>query len=81
MGLMQLMPATARELGVDDPFDIDQGADGGVRYLKRLLISYRGDVRRALAAYNAGAARIPSRGPFAMPLETRTYVSRVVSRL
>jgi soluble lytic murein transglycosylase-like protein len=81
MGLMQLMPNTARELGVRDPFDVRDSADGGVRYLKRLLVSYRGDVKRALAAYNAGSGRVPLRGPLTLPLETRTYVSRVVSGL
>jgi soluble lytic murein transglycosylase-like protein len=82
MGLMQLMPATARELGVSDPFDVQQGADGGARYLKQLLRQYRGDVRRALAAYNAGPARVPRRGPLvSLPLETQVYVSRVMSRM
>lgn len=78
MGLMQLMPETARELGVDDPFDVEQNLDGGVRYLKRLLKIYRGNTRRALAAYNAGPARIPQRGPLTMPDETRSYVARVL---
>jgi len=81
MGLMQLMPDTARELGVVDPFAIEQNADGGVRYLKQLLGTYRGNVRRALAAYNAGPARIPRRGPLTMPSETRTYVARILSRM
>ncbi len=82
MGLMQLMPATAAELGVRDPFDPQQNLDGGVRYLKELLSRYRGDVRRAVAAYNAGAGRVPRNGPLAtLPAETRTYVSRVVSGL
>jgi soluble lytic murein transglycosylase-like protein len=80
MGLMQLMPATARELGVGDPFDVEQNAEAGVRYLKQLLQTYRGDVRYALAAYNAGSARVSRRaGLFALPLETRMYVSRVVA--
>ncbi|MFT3928348.1 MAG: lytic transglycosylase domain-containing protein [Myxococcales bacterium] len=79
MGLMQLMPNTARELGVQDPFDVAQNADAGVRYLKQLLGSYRGDVKRALAAYNAGSARVPRKGPLnGLPLETRTYVFRIV---
>jgi hypothetical protein len=80
MGLMQLMPNTARELGVQDPFDVEQNADGGVRYLKQLLTSYRGDVKRALAAYNAGSGRVPRQGSLSsLPLETRTYVFRVVA--
>lgn len=81
MGVMQLMPETARELGVTDPFDIDQNVDGGVRYLQTLLAKYRGNVRRALAAYNAGPGRIPRRGPLTMPSETRTYVARILSRM
>lgn len=81
MGVMQLMPDTARELGVTDPFDIEQNVDGGVRYLKQLLGAYRGNVRRALAAYNAGPARISKRGALTMPAETRAYVSRIVSRM
>lgn len=80
MGLMQLMPGTAQELGVDDPFSVEQNVDGGVRYLKQLLTAYRGNVRRALAAYNAGPGRIARRGPLNMPAETRTYVSRVLSQ-
>lgn len=81
MGLMQLMPATARELGVRDPFDARDNADGGVRYLAQLISMYRGDARRAVAAYNAGMGRVPRRGPQALPLETRTYVGRVFSAL
>lgn len=81
MGVMQLMPDTARELGVTDPFSIEQNVDGGVRYLKQLLGTYRGNVRRALAAYNAGPARIARRGPVSMPSETKTYVSRILSRM
>jgi len=79
MGLMQLMPNTAKGLGVSDPFDMAQNADGGVRYLKQLLRQYRGNVRRALAAYNAGPGRIPHRGPLTMPNETRSYVARIIA--
>lgn len=79
MGVMQLMPITARELGVGDPFDIDQNVDGGVRYLKYLHGLYRGNVRRALAAYNAGPARIPRRGPLSMPTTTRSYVAKILA--
>jgi len=81
MGIMQLMPETARELGVGDPFDIEQNVDGGVRYLKTLLATYHGNVRRALAAYNAGPGRISKRGPLTMPDETKTYVARILSRM
>jgi soluble lytic murein transglycosylase-like protein len=81
MGLMQLMPDTAVELGVDDPFDVAESADGGVRYLAQLLALYGGDTRRALAAYNAGQGRVPLRGQLQLPLETRSYVGRVLSGL
>ncbi len=81
MGMMQLMPGTADELGVIDPFDAAQNAEGGALYLKRLLKTYRGDVRRALAAYNAGPSRIPSSGPVRMPAETRGYVAKITAGL
>jgi len=80
MGVMQLMPATARELGVGDPFDPRQGVDGGVRYLAFLRRRYGGDTRRVAAAYNAGPGRIARRGPLALPDETRAYVAQVVGR-
>jgi hypothetical protein len=79
MGLMQLMPATAQELGVRDPFDARENADGGVRYLAQLLSMYRGDARRAVAAYNAGMGRVPVHGSRALPAETRAYVGRIFS--
>ncbi len=60
-GLMQLMPGTAREMGVDDPFDAYQNVMGGAGYLKKLLNRF-GDVRLALAAYNTGQGRIASLG-------------------
>ncbi len=78
MGLMQLMPETARELGVSRPFDIQQNLDGGARYLRQMLERFGGDLRLALAAYNAGPAAIERHEgevPFA---ETREYVRRVL---
>lgn len=81
MGLMQLMPDTARELGVDDPFDVRESADAGVRYLKQLLALYRGNARKAVAAYNAGMSRVPVKGRAQLPPETRRYVNRVFAGL
>ncbi len=77
-GLMQLMPATARELGVTDPFDIDQNIDGGAKYLRAMLDRFGDDVKLALSAYNAGpgtVARYNGKVPYA---ETRNYVDRVL---
>ncbi len=78
MGLMQLMPATAAELGVTDPFAPDQNLAAGVRHLRGLLSRYDGDVRRALAAYNAGAASVDRHGGIPPYPETRAYVERVL---
>jgi soluble lytic murein transglycosylase-like protein len=82
MGLMQLMPRTAAELGVRDPFDVRENADAGARYLKSLLATFRGNTQRAVAAYNAGPTRVSAARTIAqLPSETREYVSRVLSRL
>jgi hypothetical protein len=78
MGLMQLMPDTARELSVVDPFDPAHNADGAVRYLKSLLARYAGDAERAVAAYNVGPARVARVGPLRVPGETRAYVAAVL---
>ncbi len=75
-GLMQLMPATARELGVDNPFDPEQNVMGGTRYLKSLLDRYEGDLDKALAAYNWGMGNL-ERNPDGLPAETRNYQSKV----
>jgi soluble lytic murein transglycosylase-like protein len=76
-GLMQLMPATAASLGVADPFDPAANLDGGVRHLRSLLVLYRGNLNKALAAYNAGAGAVERhRGVPPYP-ETQQYIRRV----
>ncbi|MHB8770834.1 MAG: lytic transglycosylase domain-containing protein [Syntrophales bacterium] len=76
MGLMQLMPETAREVGVKDPYDPFENVMGGTRYLKRLLDRYQGNIPRALAAYNWGAGNV-EKYPDRLPRETRDYIRRV----
>lgn len=77
-GLMQLMPATARELGVTDSFDINQNIDGGAKYLRRMLDQFGGNVRKALAAYNAGPGTVMKYNGRVPYPETRQYVKRVL---
>lgn len=77
-GLMQLMPATAKELGVDDPFDIDQNIDGGARYLRQMLDMFGGDLRQALSAYNAGPGAVMKYDGQVPYRETRNYVQKVM---
>jgi len=76
-GLMQLMPATAEELGVTDPFDAEQNVMAGARYLKQLLDRYHGDLDHALAAYNWGMGNVDRHGLARLPEETRQYLVRV----
>jgi soluble lytic murein transglycosylase-like protein len=80
MGMMQLMPGTARELGVD-PSDPAQNAQGGATYLRQMLAMFDNDLELALAAYNAGPSAVVRHGgvpPFA---ETRAYVAAVLDYL
>ena len=77
MGLMQLMPQTARQLKVVNPFDPEQNVDAGVRHLKQLMESYGGDVKLSLAAYNAGAGAVSRSAGVPRFSETRNYVKRI----
>ena len=77
-GLMQLMPATARELGVADALDPAQNLDGGTRYLRMLVAQYGGDLGKALAAYNAGPGAVKRHGGVPPYRETHHYIDRVL---
>jgi soluble lytic murein transglycosylase-like protein len=79
MGLMQLMPATARSLNVQNPFDPEQNVDAGVRHLKQLLENYGGDVNLTLAAYNAGSGAVARSAGVPHYAETQNYVRRITN--
>ena len=75
MGLMQLMPETAADLGVADPFDPAQNIEGGTRYLAMMLERFGGDREKALAAYNWGPSNVEKGG--GLPEETRNYLKKI----
>jgi soluble lytic murein transglycosylase-like protein len=79
MGLMQLMPALARSYDLDDPFDPEANLEAGMRHLRRLLTKY--DVRRALAAYNAGEGAVSRYGGVPPYRETENYVRQIMASL
>jgi soluble lytic murein transglycosylase-like protein len=81
MGLMQLMPATAQQLGILDPFDAASNLDGGARFLKQLLNRYGGDVPKALGAYNAGPSKVDAAGAVPNIPETVDYVRQILGAL
>lgn len=76
-GIMQLMPQTAKDMGVKDPFNPVQSIEGGAKYLRSLLDRYNGDTDKALAAYNWGPGNVDRSGVTSLPAETRTYLGKV----
>lgn len=80
-GLMQLIPATAERFGVRDVWDPEQNLRGGMSYLRWLLREFEGDIRLALAAYNAGEGAVERHGGIPPYPETRNYVARIMGKL
>ena len=77
-GMMQLMPLTSKRLRVDDPFDPIENIEGGIKYIKELLVAFEGNLTNAVAAYNAGPAAVRKYGGVPPYQETRLYVRRVM---
>ena len=78
-GLMQLMPATAKQMNVKNPFNPEENIEGGIKYMSYLLDKFNGDVAFALAAYNAGPRKIERFGGIPPIKETQKYVKKVLS--
>ncbi len=80
-GLMQLMPATAEQFDVKDPFDAQANVDAGAKFLRQLLEKYKGDLLLSLAAYNAGPATVDEAKGIPDMAETREYVEAIVGKM
>jgi soluble lytic murein transglycosylase-like protein len=78
---MQLMPATAEQLGIQDPFDPVSNLDAGAKFLKQLLGKYGGDVPKALGAYNAGPSKVDAAGGVPAIPETLDYIRQILGSL
>ena len=77
-GVMQLMPFTSKRMRVNDPFDPIENIEGGIRYIKELLVAFEGDLTNTVAAYNAGPGAVRKYGGVPPYQETRLYVRRVM---